>query len=313
MKKHLSAFIRILGTFLLLAFILSKVDVSDVVAHIRKVPFYLLFLIFLWYVATQLLGVYRWKILLRTQGIDIPFGRLFVVTMKALYFNMVLPTAMGGDVIRGYALYKNAENRSAGVASVLVDRMIGMTAMVGIALFSVLWGGRYLSETPFTLAIFSFAGLYFLGLALLATSMLKRMTGLVLRVLPLQSLSEKIMSFYDVLFAYFAYKKTMGFALVLSLLLQAGVIFTYFFVAMLMHINVSLFHFFLFMPVVWIISMLPVSIGGLGLREGAFIFLFTKVGIPKEACFSLSILATAIAMVLGLLGGLFFLVPDKQA
>lgn len=312
MKKNLSALIRILGTFLILAFILSKVDVRDVVAHIRQVPFSLLFLIFLWYVATQFLGVYRWKILLHTQDIDIPFSRLFIVSMKALYFNMVLPTAMGGDVIRGYALYKNANNRSAGVASVLVDRMVGMTAMVGIALFSVLWGGRYLEGTPYTLPILGFAALYFFVLCLLVTSWLKRIARFALQALPLKNFSEKIMSFFDVIYSYFAYKKTMGFALVLSLMLQIGVIFTYFFVAVIMNVHVSLFHFFLFMPVVWIISMLPVSIGGLGLREGAFIFLFTKVGIPKEACFSLSILATAIAMFLGLLGGLFFLIPDKS-
>lgn len=311
MKGTFSIFIRLLGTFLLFAFILSKVDLHKVMAHLHTIPFYLLFLIFAWNTLCQLIGVYRWDVILRSHEIRLSFPHLCVVTLKSMFFNMILPTAMGGDVIRGYALYKNPEKRREGVASVLVDRMVGLTAMVGIALFSVLWGSRYLEETPFTFYILAFAVLYFFVLALLATSFLKKITQKVFSIVKLKTLSEKVMSLLDALYSYLSFRRTMGYALFLSFVLQVGVIFTYFFVAKVMDVHMSLFHLFLFMPVVWIISMLPVSLGGLGLREGAFIFLFSKVGIPKEACLSMSFVATGAMMLLGLVGGLCMLVPEK--
>lgn len=312
MKKTFSILIRIAITVLLFAFIASKVDLRQVFSHIRNVPVYLFLLIFLWYAVTQFLGVYRWRILLDSQKISPSFWYLCVVSFKALFFNMILPTAMGGDVVRVYALYKSSSNRNMGVASVLVDRIIGLTAMVGIALFSILWGSRYLKETPFTVYILSFAVLYFFGVALLATSFLKKITQAVFRVINLKALAIRITNFVDALYSYLAFKKTVGIALVISFVVQIGVIFTYFFVARAMDIPVSLFHFFLFMPVVWVIAMLPVSLGGLGVREGAFIYLFSKVGIPKEACFSLSIVASGIAMLFNFLCGIFLLVPDKH-
>lgn len=314
MKNTFSVLIRVACTFLLfaLAFKLSDVKLQEVVGKIRAIPPLLLSLIFIWHALTQLLGVYRWSIILRSRDIHLPFSRLTVVTLKSMFFNMILPTAMGGDVVRVYALYKNPEKRREGVASVFVDRMIGLTAMVGIALFSVLWGAKYLEETPFTFYILAFAVLYFFILAMLATSLLRKIALKFFQIVKLKALSEKVMALFDALYSYLSFRKTMGFALCLSFALQIGVIFTYFFVARVMNVHISLFHLFLFMPVVWIFSMLPISLGGLGLREFAFTVLFSKIGIPRDACLSLSIVASAIAMFLGLLGGITMFFPDKQ-
>ena len=61
------------------------------------------------------------------------------------------------------------------------------------------------------------------------------------------------------------------------------------------------------LPIIWLITMVPITINGLGLREGAFIFLFTEIGMAKEMAMAISILFLLQTIIQGIIGGLFFL------
>ncbi len=73
-----------------------------------------------------------------------------------------------------------------------------------------------------------------------------------------------------------------------------------------------LVNFFMFLPIIWLISMLPVSINGIGLREGAFVYLFTSIGMSTEMALAISTLFLFQLVVLGGLGSLFFLCSQKK-
>ena len=76
---------------------------------------------------------------------------------------------------------------------------------------------------------------------------------------------------------------------------------------------ISLSYYFILLPIVWLVAMIPISINGLGLREGAFVVLFVSIGMSKEAAIAISVLFLAQAMLQGLIGGVLFLINRREA
>jgi uncharacterized protein (TIRG00374 family) len=71
--------------------------------------------------------------------------------------------------------------------------------------------------------------------------------------------------------------------------------------------TVPLTYFFMFMPIIWVVTMIPISVGGLGVREGVFIFFFAQVGVPSDNAVALSLLYYSYLVFSGVVGGLLFL------
>src|SRR3989337_2338488 len=92
-------------------------------------------------------------------------------------------------------------------------------------------------------------------------------------------------------------------AFICSLVVQGGVIIGYYVLGRGLGMDIPLAYYFLFIPLTTVISMLPISLSGLGIREGAFIFLFTMVGATKEQAITLSLLWFATAALVSMIGG----------
>ncbi len=116
-------------------------------------------------------------------------------------------------------------------------------------------------------------------------------------------LNEKIETFYG---AFMGYKGRMGVivkAYALSFIVQGGVIAGYIMLGKEIGIDVHPGYYFLFVPLSTAVSMIPVSLAGLGVREGAFVFLFTRAGSTVEEALSLSLLWFAVMVSVSVLGG----------
>jgi uncharacterized membrane protein YbhN (UPF0104 family) len=102
-------------------------------------------------------------------------------------------------------------------------------------------------------------------------------------------------------------------ALLLSGLLQALIIVTYYFVGVGLNLGVPLTYFFVFVPLVTVVAMLPVSVAGLGVREGAVIFFFAKAGVDAATALSLSLVWFSLTLIVSSLGGLALLLDTHAA
>ncbi|MEW6455123.1 MAG: lysylphosphatidylglycerol synthase domain-containing protein, partial [Acidobacteriota bacterium] len=100
--------------------------------------------------------------------------------------------------------------------------------------------------------------------------------------------------------------------IILSFLLQINVIFYYFLISKSLYIDIPFILFFILIPVILTITMLPISIYGIGVREGSFVLLFSKFGIPPEVAFSLSVLAYLISVLFNSIGGIFFILQKEK-
>jgi uncharacterized membrane protein YbhN (UPF0104 family) len=113
----------------------------------------------------------------------------------------------------------------------------------------------------------------------------------------------------DSLHVFTAHKMILGQCFILSIICQTVAILAAYSLALAINLKLAPVYFFMALPMIWIITMVPVSINGLGVREGAFVFFF-KVGVSESGALLLSFLNFSQVIVLGLIGGTIYLLDQ---
>lgn len=296
----------------LLALLFARTDLHALGTLFRslRMPIFLGSIVL--YVLTQLLSTVRWRCLLQAEKIHLPFWRLILLYLEGMFFSLMLPTAIGGDLVRGYQVSRLTERRVASVASILVERISGFAALSIIACIAIIPAYAHINDP---LIIWLTAGSTAGMVVLIALLLSNRLQTLFLRLLHgvgLGRFHDAVYRLYEAVQQYWAHRLTLLFSLGLSLILQSLVITIFFLISQALNLSVPFRFFFLFVPLISVISMLPISIAGLGLREGSAVYLFTKVGMDSAGALSLSLLWFAVTALCSGLGGVVFLCGHTQ-
>jgi uncharacterized membrane protein YbhN (UPF0104 family) len=149
-----------------------------------------------------------------------------------------------------------------------------------------------------------------LGLACVAVFLLPVFRRLIQSVPDrgiLIKLKAKISSFRDTILAYKDNKKPFFSATLWAFLLQVNVVIYYFLIGKALHLRIHLLDYFIFIPIILLIQIIPVTINGLGLREGAYIEIFGFYGILPQTAFSFSLIDVAFRLITGLAGAVIYI------
>jgi uncharacterized membrane protein YbhN (UPF0104 family) len=251
-----------------------------------------------------LLGA-RWWLLLKGHGFEAPFGRIFFVTYAGTFFNNFLPGAVGGDLTKA-VLASSGESRKAAVAgTVILDRIIGLSVMILLGAASLTpevgfyWSP--LGDRRLVALIYGLLGAMVLGYAVYFSPPCRRLIGL----LPFKHGVEEL----DGVFRSARDKKPLvAKAAGLSLLGQIAGILSIYGLACAMGIpGLSMVKFFIFEPIIWIVTALPISIGGWGVQEYVYQRLFGDFGgMDPNHAIALSILYKLSLILMSIPGGLLF-------
>lgn len=298
--------IAVLGALLL------KFGVGEVIAELGRAKPELVAAGVLVYLASNLVNIAKWQLILAGQGDRVPFRSLFSIFYVGIFFNNLLPTSFGGDVVRVMRLSRLTEKPAAAAGSVVADRMSSTIALLVIAVVPALfqlrllgWGWAALVITMFVLSV--------LAIALLASErVVLRLGRLPLLRGSLMGLREHVRHFYYSLYDLRGQKKTLALVMLVSLAYQALQIVCIYLLGLSLGIETAIVNYFLFIPIVLAVSMLPFSLNGLGIREGAWVALFSLVSVPRTAALSLSLMTLLLMTVVSLLGGFFYLFDRKS-
>lgn len=246
------------------------------------------------FIALVALSAWRWKALV---GGELDFRTVFRLTYIGYFFNNFLPTNFGGDSVRVVHLSNRPgwDWRSA-LASVFWDRYIGLAGLMvmGGCAF-VLRFGEF-AKGPLGLMYTAMLGLFTLSaliLLWLSSGGHAILPGVIARLLP-----EKLT---------LPTPTRLLTALALSLAAQAAGVVCFWFLARSLSVEVSLADALLFLPLANIIAMAPVSISGLGVREGAVVYLFGLSGVASQKALALSLFWFFFTVLMSLWGGVLFL------
>jgi uncharacterized membrane protein YbhN (UPF0104 family) len=308
-KGHWRNLLRVVVSLGALAFILSTVGLEKVAGLIRRADLLLMLAAFLLVVAGIVVRAVRWMVLLRALGIQVPLRRLVELYFIGTFFNAFLPSGLGGDVVRVLELAQDT-HAAAAAGTVIVDRMTGLLVLFAMALAALPFSGDLLpAETVSAIGLLSVGGLVAGGFVLQG-GLLRRWSRWLPGPLALTGEGALARVYHAVTgCGSRAIAQALGVSLLFNLLLVA----LNYLVARAVGVDIALTYFLLFVPLLSLTLTLPVSIGGLGVREGMAVLLFTQAGVGEAAAVAASLGVYLLSTVLaGLLGGLIYLAQGAR-
>ncbi len=263
----------------------------------------------------MLINAFKWWTLLRAQNIQVPFSAMANFTFVGFFFNNILPANIGGDVMRGYGLAKYTEENAGAAASVVLDRLIGLSAYMSVAavaaLAAVFFTGRSELWPLAAVAVAALAVLLIMGAFLIS----RRISRAISRLLH-RGFLAKIVPIWDSLAAAFErYRfqyKTLALAFLIGLTGIAATSMVNYVLSLALGGGIPLVDIFLFTPLIALVLIIPISIGGLGLSQAAYPFFYGLVGVPGELALALSLFVQAVQLFCSLPGGVLWLLWKKE-
>jgi len=251
----------------------------------------------------------RWQILLETQGIGISKGYLCSSFLIGSFFNNLLPTSVGGDIYRSIDVANKAKVSIGKSASVLViDRFSGVIAAAIYAVIALFLGFGTVGKTSYVIPVVAFFAVCVILLFFLLNPSILRLNKLVEKIKFLSKIREKLREVYHTFRSFKKFKLALVAALLCSFALQLGFIANYYLAAKALGIDLSFASFIFIVPVVSTIAMLPISIGGTGIRENSLVFLMVALGAPSERSTVTSLLLFAMIITVGIIGAVIYVV-----
>ncbi len=254
----------------------------------------------LWYAGCQVLNAWKWGLILRGMGYPTGLWPLTRAYFVGQFFSRFLPTSVGGDVVRPILLARAGVPYSTGLVSAFLGRVTGLVAMLLLGLIGCLWARTAGDEVPqrVLLAVSLLCGLS--TAALVFGAWLERRKG-ISRRLPAK-LGRPLRRIADGVAELAHAPQLLAGVMAVSLVFQVMMIGINWLLGAAAGLELSLVHWFWFVPVVTLGAMLP-SFGGLGFRENVAVLLLQPLGLaaPAAVC---SLLWQAAVILASLPGGL---------
>lgn len=222
------------------------------------------------------------------------------IVLVGHFFSQLLPTSFGGDAMRGWMLWRRGASASHSVMSVLFDRIVGMSAL----LLLVLAGLPFLAVRLQTITPLLLAGLIMLG-GLVGIVMLSNTHRFPQRLKRLKHWTH-VETVADSMRMLLREPLRLSAALALSLAIHVSALYTTAILSHALGANLSMLEALLIVPTVLVVSSLPVSIGGWGVREAGLAGGFTLLGLPPSVAVAASVLFGVVNIVGGVIGGIVY-------
>ena len=277
-KKILSGILKVAISVGGLAYIFWKVPFTEVCGHWTSQALPWIALILFCTLFSMAIQANRWRCLLLEEGKKITFRTFYAYIALGYFFNNLLPSGFGGDAVKTIAFGKRFGNIANSVAAVAISRVMGLIAMF-ICFFATL---------PFVVARYDIPAMYTGAVCAVAlVSVLVIAGGLFSDKIKLPAfLTSKVpflLKQQDAFSIYRGYKKAFLLSGLDSIWLQISSIAIHYAYFQAVGVPVDLATITVFMTITITVSMLPISINGIGLREGVNVSLFTGLlGIPAD-------------------------------
>lgn len=252
----------------------------------------------------DLIKAYKWRILLAIKGAYIPLSKLLRLDYASRFLSLFVPSSISIDLFRVYGLSRHAYSLNRSASSVIVDRFLNLFALVMITDLSLLIFHDIIKVPG--IALVGYALLFFMVVCLVALFTMKFETVIEMigRIAFGKAMFSRLSLLLTSILDYKRSPQVMIYVFILSLVTQFLRVLIYFFSALAVNSEISFMYLIMFTPVVVLISMLPFSIAGIGIRESSFVFFYSKVGVPTASAFAVSALVSMMVLASAFPGGI---------
>lgn len=307
LPRALSTAAKATVTVLLLALLFRKINYTSTLHHLAEIkPFTacggLTILFFGLLAATA-----RWRIVLRSIGRLLDTWRLFRINLIGQFFNQALPSTIGGDGMRVWLLYRRGCSFAEAFNSVLIDRIAGFVVLAIMSLYGLPTLAERIFAIPKVQVIAGVAVVIVVTLILLY--LLARLRKRLAKFRAGRFVAQIVA---DALFLT-ARPGAAAKIAALSIVAQLSGFLVVWLILRDLGADVSVVGVMIVAPVVFLLLVLPISIAGWGLREGLFVLGFGLLNVREEIALAASIVFGLISLVVGLIGGVFWLLESSHS
>ncbi len=311
-NRYISFVARAAVSAVLIAVLLYLADTREMMAmfaRIHPLPFAGACLAF---AVGQLVSAARWRLVI--ESMHSPIGGTWYyngLVYIGLCFNFFLPSTVGGDVVRAELTRSRLGSRVAAYGGVLFDRFVAFLSVVALGLVALVI--MFIVTGWFDISLVT-ACLVFLLIAIASYAFIRwPLIGWMATLFSagkMRVICEKIAEMITLLNHYIKRRTMFVQAFGLSLVVQTvGVNLVVYFLALSLNIEAPALYHFVAVPIITLVTLAPISLNGLGIREIAFILLYAKVGVDTEAAVALSLAFMLLLALFAAIGGLCIQIP----
>jgi len=300
--------VKILISTLLIGMLLRQFGIRSIMDHMQDVNWLWLLGSYLVLLASYILGSVQWWVLLRSEGIIMAWRQALAFYFTGLFFNNFFIGNLGGDVYRMVDVRRYSSNGTGAVATVFLDRFMGFLVLSGFAVLTTPWVLAQ-EESPSSLRIFvgvllvSWICILFI---LFNKNCAKPFAWLLNRLIP-PKITAKGREVYQKIHAFGRDRKLFLQVLSISLIVQSARILVHYLIGRALGVTLPLVVYFLIIPIIATLVSLPISVGGIGIREKSGVTLFGMVGLAGVSAFSMEFIAYIVNICCSLPGIVFFI------
>lgn len=307
MKRTIASVGKAAVSAVLFYFVFRHIAFDDLVRTVSTARIGVLLAAFTLVWAGSCLCVLRWQLLMNPLALRLPAARVFGIYCVGLFFNLALPTMVGGDIVRVYYAGKPSGRYTQAFAATFVDRAAGLAAMLAVAVAATLAGSLEIPGVPARAFVLSASAVFLVSAAAIFTP---RVHGAFTRALTHLGRTRAAARIDSISVSFITVLRTgrsiLG-AVAFSLGNQLLVVVSVWLVSLSVGLSAGLGNYFLVVPVVALVTMLPVSVSGMGLREFAFVGVLGGLGASRTEAVAVGLLCSSFLVLSAIPGGIIYL------
>jgi glycosyltransferase 2 family protein len=307
MKKKYFFLLKILFSIALFFYIFNTINISVLFETLASANLSLYLVSLFFYFFALFLNTYKWKCLVEMMKFEFSYRKLLKLNLSSFFYALFLPGGyMSGEVMKSYKLVRREEEKLLLLVTVFFDKLVGtLSFLITGCLFYTIstFSNEKISLSFFTL----FVILIFVFIMLVCPFTRDIAIKQVLKIKKFSALGDKLNKIHNLIDRKYIFK-AIGVGVVFQLVLSMAI--SLILNSLELKIN--------FVDIVWInsllaiVTMLPISFLGLGVRDISLVFLLSLFGVPAESSVSVSILILSTLVIRGLVGGFFELFPTTK-
>lgn len=303
MNKRLKLLLKIFVSIFFLVFIFRKLDFDKLSLVFSNIDVKFIFLVFCVGFINNILCGWRWWYLNnKVYNIKVPFWLTVKLYFMGGFFNLFLPTSIGGDLFKARYVYKYTGKDLSSINSIVVDRVTGLVILVTFSYIGLVFAKFYqINISPqILMSLFTICLIGILGLIFLVIEYKFR----ILKKIPKYHIVERL--FIDIM-KLWKNKRYFIVSTIITILFQFLTISNSYFASLALNLDIHFVYFVIIVPIVALLTMIPISFSGSGIREASYLSFLAFLGIAPERLVLVPLILFFTLIILGGIGGIFYL------
>ena len=304
-KNILIKFIKPIISILLICslFKFSKVTTGQIFQVFNKANLLLCLIAFVVLVASNFISGYRWKLLAKVLGFNLTLIDFTKFYLMGLFFNLFLPSTIGGDFSRCYYLSKDSGNYTKALSSVLADRFIGLSVLFLFASFGLVFA----IQTNFIPSIYKILIVSLTAIIFVLVPIFPKIVGLIFKQ------PNFIFNLFhnSSLSTYWKDRNLIFATMTWSVILQTVIVICHVLIGYALGLtSIPFWYYFIFYPIVAVLAFIVPSINGLGIREWAYTYFLGLAGVNTTDGVTYAFIWLALNTLTSVVGGIIYYLGD---